>query len=109
MKNLFLFLIAYILFLPLTFINFFLVRGSGYFLSSALNLDKYANREFRTLWNKTLRKENGYVFGNPNETISSALGKNEKDFTLTKTGKRLVYLLNKLDKNHCQKSIVKFK
>ena len=88
-----LFLIAYILFLPLTFINYLIVKSKkGYFLSSALNLDKYANREFRTLWNKYLKTENGYHFGRIDETISSALGKNEKDFTLTKTGKRLVYL-----------------
>ena len=103
--NVILFLIAYILFLPLTIWNYFLVNQKGYFRSSALSLDKYANREFRTLWNKYLRKENGYHFGYNEETISSALGKNEQLGTLTKTGKRLVWLLNKLDKNHCIKSI----
>jgi hypothetical protein len=100
-----LFLIAYILFLPLTIWNYFLVKGNGYWLSSALSLDKYTNREFRTLWNKYLRTKDGYKFGVDGETISSALGKNQRDGTLTKTGKRLVYLLNKLDENHCQKSI----
>lgn len=101
-----LFLIAYILFLPLTIWNYFLVKGDGYWLSSAISFDKYANREFRTLWNKYLRTENGYHFGRIDETISSALGKNERDGTLTETGKRLVWILNKLDKNHCQKSII---
>jgi|SRR3972149_10016048 len=101
-----LFIIAYILFLPLTVWNYFLVENkAGYFKSSAISLDKYANREFRTLWNKYLRTENGYHFGVIGETISSALGKNERDNTLTKTGKRLVWLLNKLDKNHAFKSI----
>jgi len=103
--NVILFLIAYILFLPLTIWNYFLVNQKGYFRSSALSLDKYANREFRTLWNKFLRTENGYHFGEIGETISSALGKNERDGTLTKTGRRLVWILNKLDKNHCIKSI----
>ena len=64
-----------------------------------------ANREFRTLWNKTLKKENGYKFGAEDETISSALGKNQRDNTLTKTGKKLVWILDKIDKNHCIKSI----
>ncbi len=103
-----LFIIAYLLFLPLTIINYWYVENKkGYFKSSAISLDKFANREFRTLWNKFLRTENGYHFGVIGETISSALGKNERDNTLTKTGKRLVWVLNKLDKNHCIKSIDK--
>jgi hypothetical protein len=103
-----LFLIAYILFLPLAVINYLVVKNkNGYFKSSAINLDKYANREFRTLLNKTLRAENGYHFGNIEETISSALGKNERDKTLTKTGKALVWILDKIDKNHSLKSIQK--
>jgi hypothetical protein len=106
--GLLLFIIAYILFLPLTAINFWFVKTKkGYFKSSAINLDKYANREFRTLWNKTLRLENGHEFGNIDETISSALGKNERDKTLTKTGKCLVWILDKFDKNHAAKSIDK--
>lgn len=79
----------------------------GYFKSSAINLDKFGNREFRTLLNLTLRIESGYQFGNMNETISGVLGKNERDKTLTETGETLVSVLNKLDKNHCFKSIDK--
>lgn len=107
-----LFLIAYILLLPLTIINYFVVlftakdHAKGYFKSTAINMDKFGNREFRTLWNKTLRKENGYKFGNSKETISSALGKNQRDKTLTNTGKLLVWFLDKIDKNHSIKSIV---
>ena len=101
-----LFIIAYILYLPLTVINYcYVANKKGYFKSSAVSLDKFANREFRTLWNKKLRAEFGYHFGYNEETISSALGKNQQLGTLTKTGKRLVWLLNKLDKNHCIKSI----
>lgn len=106
-----LYFIAYILFLPLTFINYFIVlftskdNAKSYFKSAAINIDKFVNREFRTLWNKTLRTENGYKFGNINETISSALGKNERDKTLSKSGKMLVMILNVFDKNHSIKSI----
>lgn len=101
-----LFITAYLLFWPLSLINFFYVENKkGYFKSSALSLDIYANREFRTLWNKTLRMDSGYKFGAENETISSALGKNQRDKTLTRTGKFLVFILDFLDKNHCFKSI----
>lgn len=103
-----LFIIAYLLFLPLSLINFILVGKKGYFKDSAISLDKYANREFRTLWNKVLKNDAGYKFGNINETISSALGKNERDKTLTKTGKILVFILNKIEKNHCLLSITEF-
>jgi len=106
MIQIILFFVAYVLFLPLTIINFFFVENKkGYFLSSATNLDKFANREFRTLLNKTLITDKGYKFGNIEETISSALGKNEMDGTLTKAGKILVWVLDKFDKNHCFKSI----
>jgi hypothetical protein len=102
-----LFAIAYILFLPLTLINYLFVKNKKeYFKSSAISLDRFGNREFRTLFNKVLITENGYQFGDIGETISSVLGKNERDNTLTKAGKFLVYILDKLDKNHAFKSIM---
>lgn len=105
-----LFLIAWLLVMPLTVWNLIVVKRKygntkGYFRSTALSLDIWANREFRTLWNSKLKIESGYEFGRENETISSALGKNERDATLTRTGKLLVKILDFLDKNHCQKSI----
>ena len=101
-----LFLIAYVLFLPLTIINYCVVKNrKGYFKSSAISLDKFGNREFRTLLNKTLIIRSGYQFGNMNETISGVLGKNERDKTLTKTGKGVAFILDKIDPNHCLKSI----
>lgn len=103
MQGFILYIIAYLLFWPLSLVNFFFVdKEKGYFRSSALSLDKYANREFRTLWNKTLKTENGYKFGAENETISSVLGKNLRDKTLTKAGKLLV---NILSKKHCFNAI----
>lgn len=105
--GLILFLIAYILFLPITFINFLFVRNKGYFKSSAINIDKFGNREFRTSLNKTLIQENSpFMFGNDNETISSVLGKNQRFGYLTKFGKVICKILDTIDKNHCEKSIV---
>ena len=77
----------------------------GYFRSTALSIDIWANREFRTLWNDKLRIDIGYEFGKENETISSALGKNEKE---KPKGKLLIKILDFLDKNHCQKSMKEF-
>jgi hypothetical protein len=98
-------IIAWIIFLPLSIVNYFCVKTKkGYFKQTALNLDKFGNREFRAFLNLSMQK-NGYKFGNPNETISSALGKNERDKTLTKCGRILVKILDIIDENHCKKSI----
>jgi len=100
-----LFVVAIIVFLPLSVINYFLVKDkSGYFKETAIDIDRFGNRNFRTLLNRTLQN-NGYKFGDERETISSALGKNKRDKTLTKTGRVLCDILDFLDKNHCIKSI----
>lgn len=100
-----LFVIAYILLLPMTIVNFFVVWHRGYFRSTALSIDVFANREYRASWNKFLRKREGYAFGKQGETISSALGKNQRNKTLSKSGKILCWVLDTIDKNHCLKSI----
>ena len=111
--NLLLFLVAWFLIPPLTIWNLIVVyrkNGSvkGYFRGTALSLDIWANKEFRTLWNTQLRIAGGYKFGKENETISSALGKNERDKTLSKKGKLLVKILDFFDENHCKNSIKEF-
>lgn len=101
-----LFLTAYILFLPISLINFLFVRNRGYFKDSAINIDKFGNREFRKCLNATLIKENSpFAFGDINETISSVLGKNKRFGHLTKFGKIICSILDAIDKNHCEKSI----
>ena len=46
-----------------------------------------------------------YAFGNEDETISSVIGKNEAIGTLSKAGKFLAKILNKIDKGHTQNAI----
>ena len=111
--NLLLFIIAWLLIPPLTIWNLVVVyqknsSTKGYFRSTALSLDIWANFEFRTLWNTQLRMDGGYEFGRENETISSALGKNQRDKTLSKKGKLLVKILDFFDENHCKNSIKEF-
>ena len=105
-KGFALLVIATGLIIPLTIINRHYVDekyGSteGYWQSTAKNIDIWANKEFRATWNAKLIIPSGYKFGIEGETISSALGKNELMGTLTKEGKILVKMLNKLEKNHC--------
>jgi len=101
-----LFLVAYLLFLPLTIFNALNVRKKGYFLDTAINIDRFGNREFRFSLNKYLIKENSpFEFGNIDETISSVLGKNKKFGHLTRLGKVICKILDTIDKNHCEKSI----
>ncbi len=81
----------------------------------AMALDGFAGRNYRTFWNTYLIKPNGYQFGVLDEMISSALGKNEHDKTLSEKGKgklskwfygiKLVKILDKLDKDHCKNAI----
>ena len=113
MKGLILLLIALTLFIPLTVLNVFLVMKKhmswkaldGYFYQTAFDIDRFGNHNFRTLLNATLILESGYQFGDFRETISSVLGKNERDNTLSVLGKGLVAFLHWIDENHCQKSI----
>lgn len=101
-----LFVLAYVLYLPLSIVNWLFVKNkSGYFKSSAVNLDKFGNREFRTLFNKTLINDKGHRFGDIEETISSVLGKNQLTGTLTKCGLILVWILDKIENDHALKSI----
>ncbi len=97
-------IVALILIFILTIVNFFIVDNKkDYFRSTALNLDAWANREFRTFWNKFLIKDKiTNPFGSQGETISYVLGKNIINNNLTKTGKILVWMLTK---KHCIDSI----
>ncbi len=70
---------------------------SNYFIGQALEVDVFANYHFRTLWNTILKDKNGYNFGEKNETISSALGKNQRDKTLSFLGWFLNFILWILD------------
>ena len=106
--GLILYIIAYLLFLPLTIFNALNVKKKGYFKDTAINIDRFGNREFRFSLNKYLITEKSPDrFGNIEETISSVLGKNQLSNNLTTLGKLLCLVLDKIEKNHCIKSINK--
>ena len=80
---------------------------SGYFKAIAISIDQLGNVVMANLLNDTLIKEHGHKFGNPDETISMVLGLNKRDKSLTKWGIKLTNILNKIEKDHIEKTIEK--
>jgi len=67
----------------------------------AVSLDQLGNVVCDKLFNLTM----GSGFGNEDETISSVLGRNKAQGSLKLMGKAVAFILNKIDKNHVEKSI----
>ena len=101
------------LILPLTIINRKNVEEKyghtdTYWLYTARNIDVWGNAEFKATWNKeliTARIEGNeliypYKFGKEGETISEALQRNYELETLTKRGKQLYNIINRIDPGH---------
>lgn len=81
---------------------------SNYIRQIAYSLDQLGNVLCKELFDLFLiKKESTNLFGNPDETISSVLGKNELGKNLTIIGKLLVWILNKLDYEHTKNAIEK--
>jgi 8-oxo-dGTP diphosphatase len=80
-------------------------RLDSQFLSIATSIDASGNVVCKDLFNLILKKKGGYGFGKRKETISSALGKNQRDDTLTGLGRLIASILNKIETDHCLKSI----
>lgn len=78
---------------------------ADYSLEVAVGIDQLGNVVCADLFNLILINKDGYKFGNPDETISSVLGKNYVKKTLSLLGRILDTILNFLDKNHSVKSI----
>lgn len=81
-------------------------RATFYFLNSALSIDIMGNTLFKPMLNDLFLKKNSYSFGTDrDETISSALGKNQCINGLTWLGVGLASILDLIDSGHCYKSI----
>lgn len=88
-----------------------LIRGewAQYNLNLATAIDQYGNSLCSYLFNQLLVKKTGdvfpYKFGNIDETISSCIGKNKVQGTLTGLGRFVDYVLDLLEPDHSIKSI----
>ncbi|MEO9511685.1 MAG: hypothetical protein ABJN84_01600 [Flavobacteriaceae bacterium] len=82
------------------------LKGIGEFaLKIAISIDQLGNVIMQHLFNLLWVKAGGYEFGNRDETISSALGKNKQLKTLTGFGKLIDTILDSIDPNHTLNSI----
>jgi 8-oxo-dGTP pyrophosphatase MutT (NUDIX family) len=82
------------------------LRGLGeYLLQVAISIDQLGNVLMQHLLNGLWIKNGGYPFGNRDETISSALGRNKRNGTLTAFGRAIDALLDRIDPNHSLNSI----
>jgi hypothetical protein len=81
-----------------------------YFYSMAFALDKFGNVLIAPMFNTIMlvTAPQFLLFGNPNETISSCLGRNDMHGNLSWMGSTLCCLLDLIDKNHCEKAAIKF-
>ena len=76
-----------------------------WFYRTARAIDVFANVNGAEFFNSIFISEGGYKFGNPQETISSVIGKNQRDKTLSIAGQILRWSLDKVSDNHCLDSI----
>lgn len=76
-----------------------------YFYRIALSIDQLGNVACAPLLNEIMIKRKVDLFGDEDETISSVLGKNYKNNNLTWFGNIIRLILDKIEKDHCIKSI----
>jgi len=76
-----------------------------YHFDLAYSKDQYGNVVGQYFFNDVWIKPDGYKFGKPDETMSSALGKNKRISMFRKFGESVANFLNKIDTNHVEKSI----
>ncbi|MGQ3578406.1 hypothetical protein, partial [Ornithobacterium rhinotracheale] len=117
--NLLIFIIAPVLVLALTPINVAIVfakdwRKKGfkkafqgmadYFRESAYRWDVFGCSELRALWNCTLKTKEGKEFGKRGLSLSSDLGMQEVNGSMSRTGAVLNCSLFLIERNHCRKA-----
>jgi len=102
----------------LSFIHILFSRGrtkgylktiDGYLEHLAIDIDRFGNSAFKSLWNAWFITKEGYKFGVIQETMSSVFGKNKALKTLTKSGKFIAWVLNAIEKNHVEIAAEKHK
>jgi hypothetical protein len=76
------------------------------FLYLAKQVDKFGNAICVDLFNATLiKRSSSYRFGRIEQTISAVLGWNQLTGKLTTTGKILVWILDRFEKDHCLNAV----
>jgi len=82
------------------------ISGLGiYCLKIAVSIDQLGNVVMKDLFNTLFVQKGAYSFGNRDETISSVIGKNIELKKLSKAGRCLNFVLNKIEMGHSLNSI----
>jgi len=79
----------------------------NYWFVMAVGVDQLGNTVMSTLFNDILITKYGHKFGDEDQTVSMVLGVNKAMGTLTKVGRLMADILNKIDPNHVEKAIEK--
>ena len=107
MKGFILFLIAsisYIVLVPISII-YSIFKGKGDFMTYAIRIDQTINSISGVLLDRVfLIDKSIFRFGDMDKTISYNLGKNAEFNNLTKFGRLIVWLLDKIDCNHTKRA-----
>jgi hypothetical protein len=82
------------------------VNGNEYFKNIAILMDELGGYLAAPIFNDILIKKDGVKFGMTWVTISHTLGENKKNNTLKSCGKFLCWILDKIQKNHIENSIL---
>lgn len=75
----------------------------SFFFNIGYGHDQMGNASYSEMLNGIMRKSGGYEFGNPDETVSSALGKNQRLGKATIFGWILILLLWIIDLKYITK------
>ena len=120
MIGIILYVIASALFFPFAMLNlivslyktikhkYYYKETNKTFFASAKGIDIFANESFPTMWNTLLRVSGSYTFGHKGETLSSVLGKLQRDSKLGLPGPSYlgwfsIYFLWATDKKYWRK------
>lgn len=75
------------------------------FRKMAIGTDVFGNVYCEELFNATLITAAAtYKFGEFGVTVSAVLGHSQAHGTLTRTGKAIAFILDSIDKDHCEKA-----
>jgi len=102
-------ILLFTIFLPLALLVALTLGHKGltrYFWNLAISIDQTGNVVMSELFNRLLiHKYSSNKFGNPDETISSVIGKNKRAKTLKWLGRRIGFILDKIDPGHTKTAI----
>ena len=88
-------------------LRFLFKQLGSYWFIMAVSVDQLGNVVMSTLFNDVMITKYGHKFGDEDQTISMVLGVNKAMGTLTKSGKLIADILNKIDPDHVEKAIEK--